>query len=201
MLSGTEAMHDSEDPVATVLEFWQWACSNLWDDGVRGDFAEFVVARCLGLPPKIPVAGVIETWESHDFETGSGIKVEVKSSASQQAWPTTGPRNIQFSIKKTKPMKEGYGPETGRVLHADVYVFCELKGDSQRFEQSDLVHWQFFDLAEWKFYVVPKRWIEQRMGQQTQTSLTLSALKSASFGPLPWKQLKDAVQQVARRRA
>ncbi len=197
MLSGTEPIHDSGDPLATVHEFWQWAYSNLWDDPIRGAFAEFVVARCLGVPPKVPVVGVIEPWRSYDFETASGVKVEVKSSSSQQAWETKRPGRIRFSISKTQPMKEGYGPETERVLHADVYVLCELKADSHSFDCDDLAQWQFFDLAEWKFHVVPRRWMEVRLGKRDQTSLAPSTLEAENFGPWSWKQLESAVQRCS----
>ncbi|MGB2693789.1 MAG: hypothetical protein WBD55_01230, partial [Dehalococcoidia bacterium] len=106
MLSGSERIHNGGAPITTLSEFWQWAYSNLWDDVIRGAFAEFVVARRLGLQPL--VSSIFEPWVSYDLKTADGLMVEVKSSCSQQAWKTKRPTSIQFPVKKTQPMNKGY---------------------------------------------------------------------------------------------
>ncbi|MGB2694073.1 MAG: hypothetical protein WBD55_02665, partial [Dehalococcoidia bacterium] len=67
----------------------------------------------------------------------------------------------------------------------------------ERFDHDDLAHWQFFDLTEWKFYVVPRRWLEERLGEKKKTSLSPSTLEAEEFGPLSWEELETAVHQFA----
>lgn len=62
-----------------LLNFWQWANSDLLNNVDRGKLAEFIVATSLGISNNISA-----TWDSYDLEyMGKGI--EIKSSAYLQS--------------------------------------------------------------------------------------------------------------------
>ena len=81
---------DLENP--TVLDFWQWAFSDLRANNVRGVFAEWLVAKLLNLNPQTR-----DSWAGWDLETPEGIKIEVKTSAYLQSWSQKRPSVIIFS--------------------------------------------------------------------------------------------------------
>ncbi len=60
---------------AKVLDFWQWAYSNLKANDVRGVLAEWLVAKIVGLE-----LGPRVSWEGWDLITPEGAKIEVKAS-------------------------------------------------------------------------------------------------------------------------
>lgn len=53
------------------------------DDGTKGDFAEWLVARLLGL--SVEPGGYI-SGGNYDFDAADGITIEVKSSSYWQSW-------------------------------------------------------------------------------------------------------------------
>ncbi|HET9365948.1 MAG TPA: hypothetical protein VFP71_13140 [Candidatus Angelobacter sp.] len=55
----------------TLLNFWQWAASDLVSNTTRGLLAEFIVAAALGLTSEPR-----EEWRSFDLLTTSGRKIE-----------------------------------------------------------------------------------------------------------------------------
>lgn len=75
-LQGQERLHGGGlDPAdARVLEFWRWAFGDLCHNNVRGVFAEWLVAKLLGveLPP------TRDAWAAHDLEWRDGLTIEVK---------------------------------------------------------------------------------------------------------------------------
>jgi hypothetical protein len=66
----------------TLLDFWQWAYSDLLSNTNRGRLAEFIVARALSLG----LTDVRIEWDAVDLVTPTGVKVEVKSAAYLQSW-------------------------------------------------------------------------------------------------------------------
>ncbi len=85
-----------------LLSFWQWSGSDLL--GIRAQLAEYIVARALGLGD-----GMCSGWGSHDLQTSTGLKIEVKSSAYLQGWAQKSHTKPLFSIKGarigTRPAK------------------------------------------------------------------------------------------------
>jgi hypothetical protein len=64
----------------TIVDFWQWAYSDLLQNTTRGVLAEYIVAVLLGLDekPRNP-------WTSYDLKLANGKTVEVKTMSRLQA--------------------------------------------------------------------------------------------------------------------
>ncbi len=78
----------------TVVEFWQWAMSDVRMNTVRGYLAEFMVARATGDPRKARIE-----WASIDVLTRDDAKVEVKASGYLQSWTSTSPTTPRWGFK------------------------------------------------------------------------------------------------------
>ena len=76
-LFGADALPEN----GTVMEFWAWALGDLCDDDVKGWFAEWLVAKLLGIPTPRRVS-----WANSDLITPQGVRIEVKSSSYWQSW-------------------------------------------------------------------------------------------------------------------
>lgn len=76
-MTGDEPLTVGGEPLAggPVIDFWQWSMSSLLDNTVRGLFAEYLVARALG----VTHAGVRVEWDAVDIVTESGLRVEAVS--------------------------------------------------------------------------------------------------------------------------
>jgi hypothetical protein len=80
--NGSEAFHIANTGRGfDVQSFWQWACSDLCSNLLRGMAGEFLVAQAVGC-----AHGTRTEWDALDVITASGIKVEVKTSAYIQTW-------------------------------------------------------------------------------------------------------------------
>lgn len=184
--SGSEPFHDGGHPVGgTLLEFWQWSASDLVSNATRGVLAEYIVALALG--------GLMEPvrreWDAYDLKLADGTKVEVKSAAYVQAWKQTRPSTIVFQVGK----RRWWDAETGMSSdepsrHADVYVFALLK--HQERDTLDPLN-----IAQWEFYVLPTRTLNERT--RSQHSITLPSLRELSGGPRTFEQLRNAVDLAA----
>jgi hypothetical protein len=75
---------------ATVVDFWQFALSDLRMNNTRGYLAEFLVAKAVGA-----TAGRVE-WDAFDVLAPSGARIEVKATGTfgPQALPTTVARFV-----------------------------------------------------------------------------------------------------------
>ena len=172
MKTGREKFfNQSSDPNLNVLKFWQWSYSNLLTNTTRGILAEFLVASSLDLNKKSR-----EVWKNYDLELKSEVKIEVKSSAPNQAWEQTKLSTIKFDIsKKAKDNTVDSSGEPNRW--ADIYVFCVLNKKDP------------MNLDNWDFYVLQTEHINERCGDQQ--TITLSSLekklperKKCRFGEL-----------------
>jgi hypothetical protein len=104
------------------LSFWQWSCSDLVGNALRGVLTEYIVATAVCGADKVRIE-----WDAYDIETPEGIKVEVKSGAYIQSWSQKKLSAIQFGIQQT----QGWNAKTNnysiqKARQADVYVFCVL---------------------------------------------------------------------------
>lgn len=72
--------------------------------------------------------------------------------------------------------------------HADVYVFALLK--HQERDTLDPLN-----IAQWEFYVLPTRTLNERT--RSQHSITLPSLRELSGGPRTFEQLRNAVDHAA----
>lgn len=85
---------------ATLLDFWQWAYSDILSNRNRAVFAEFLVGHaldCLQVPR-------IE-WDAVDLRY-NGFRIEVKSAAAVQSWFQRRPSRVAFGIAGTTPERQ-----------------------------------------------------------------------------------------------
>ena len=167
---GNEALEHS------LLDFWQWATSNLLVNTTRGVLAEYIVALDLGVAD-----GIREVWDAFDLLLPDGIKIEVKSGAYLQSWRQTALSRVVFSISPARQFDDSlndYGVEY--VRSADVYVFAVLNHkDKQAIDP--------LNLAQWEFYVLLTRILDEKYPTQKTIGLSsLLALKPiiAHFGEI-----------------
>lgn len=159
-----------------LFGFWQWACSDLSSNTMRGVLAEYIVACELGI-----AASTRREWDAYDLITNDGVKLEIKSASYLQTWVQSRLSAISFDIAPTKGWNAStneYSSEFKR--QADVYVFCLLHHQ----EKSTL---DPLDLDQWTFYLLPASVLNTRL--PTQKRISLSALLKlkpvqASFGEI-----------------
>ena len=160
-MTGQEPFHRGGAPLDVgVLDFWQWADSELLSNALRGRLAEYLVALDLGVAD-----GMRTEWDPYDLRTLGGITVEVKSGAYLQAWYQPRPSKISFKIARTlawDPTTGKYDTESRR--QAQVYVFAVLGGP----EQTDV---DPLDLSQWRFHVLGTETLDNRLGGQKTLAL------------------------------
>jgi len=176
-----------------VLDFWAWALGDLCDDDVKGWFAEWMVARLLGVPTARRIS-----WANSDLITREGVRIEVKSTSYWQSWKLID----EFGWQRSEPTHKvpedraiGFGGLQARdalatskgsdtVMHkSDLYVFALQ-------HEKDQERWNALDLAQWEFYMLPV----DEVRRFTTTRIGLLALR-AKQAPLS----AAALSQVGRR--
>lgn len=163
-LFGQEMLLSPEIDLAnpTVMDFWQWAFSDICANSTRGIFAEWLVAKLLGIQPALR-----DPWAGWDLETPGGVKIEVKTGAYLQSWSQKSHSKIKFSGLSGRLLNPDSSYAKVATYNADLYVFCvQIEKDSSK--------WNALDLDQWRFYIVRKEAIEQR----GCNSLSLSVVAS-----------------------
>lgn len=182
--TGTEPLHrDGESLGSTVLDFWRWSSSDLLANTTRGILAEFLVATALEIPRAVRVE-----WDAFDLVTPSGVRIEVKSAATWQAWAQKRPFALTFGIAPTW----GWDAATNTTsdLHrrqANLYVFAVLD-HAEKFAVDPL------NVAQWTFYVVPAATLDAHCGGQK--TIRLARLLALGARPVPFEGLRVAVTQA-----
>lgn len=177
-INGNDAIVGTD---ARVSDFWQFAMSDLRMNNTRGYFAEFLVARALGLNNVTRVE-----WDAYDLLLGD-VRIEVKSSAYLQAWEQRQLSRISFSgLRGTRyHPRYGYDP-SGKGLNAHVYVFCVQTATSHR-ELDPL------DVGQWAFYVVKRSALEKVAG----ASIGLDSVMRLAMNDTNWNDLRVSVLDAA----
>lgn len=144
----------------TLADYWRWAHSNLIDNAERGAFAEYLVHIAMQSTEPARI-----NWDRFDVKSPEGIAIEVKTSGYIQSWAQTRPSSISFSIKPTY----GWDSETNSYAakcarQSDVYVFCLL-------DHKDQETLNPLDTAQWKFFVLPTRVLNEKVGDQKTIAL------------------------------
>ena len=182
-LSGNEIFTTSSDPLEfNVLDFWQWANSDLLSNTARGVLAEYLVAKDLGINMSIRI-----DWDSYDLETEDGIKIEVKSSAFVQSWEQNDYSEINFDIAP-KYVWTGKGNELSeqKMRSADYYVFCLLK-------EKDQGKIDPMNMDQWEFYVL-KTEVLNTLGDQKK--IGLNSLKILQPMTCKFGEIESAIEPV-----
>ena len=146
--------------VGKLLDFWQWAYSDLIGNTERGAIAEYLVACALGIQ-----GGTRISWDKYDLVSPDGITIEVKSSDYLQTWDQEKLSSPLFSIQPTlgwDSITNRYDKEKKR--QADIYVFCVHK-------HKDTATVNPLDTAQWDFYVLPTTQLNEQAGDQRTISL------------------------------
>ncbi len=170
-----------------LVDFWQWSASDLLNNVTRGNLAEFIVAKALGIS-----TAVRTVWAAYDLlmtlETGRQLKIEVKSAAYLQGWEQDKYSLIQFDARKTKALDEATSIYAGTSKRqADVYVFALLK-------HKDRPTIEPLNLAQWDFYVLSTATLNREIGEGHSISLkTLNKLTC----PVSFSNLLPSVVQAA----
>ena len=86
----------SQSKKRNLIDFWQWAYSDIIGNTERGNLAEYLVALACGVDNKTRIS-----WDAYDLELENGTKVEVKSSAYLQSWKQKDYSKPIFNIPKT----------------------------------------------------------------------------------------------------
>ena len=163
-----------------LLEFWEWAHSDIMSNTERGRLAEFIVAKAMGA-----ASGHRVEWDLYDVKTPDEITIEVKTSAYLQTWRQTQLSNIIFDIAPKMEWVAGinqYKPQPKR--HAMVYVFC-------LFAAQDGMTANPMALDQWEFYVLPTRVLDAHM--PVQKTIGLKSLVKLGARKVSFDELKAAV--------
>lgn len=180
-LTGSEIIKGFND--LRVLDFWQWAYSDMLSNAERGVFAEWLVSKALSAN-----SGIRTEWDRYDVLTPSGIKVEVKSSGYLQSWNQSKLSKLIFGIAPTF----GWDKETNVYdkeckRQADVYVFC-VHNCKERENANPL------DLSQWDFYVMSTAAINESF--DAQKSVTLSKLLQKGARRCKYNELDNVVNAI-----
>lgn len=159
----------------------------------RGDYVETMISELLGedweLTWKMPKHNSWSVWDIENKVTGK--KIEVKQSASWQAWETQKPSVPQFGIQERDHIYRGdSGGEVGEIelfdnpkRVVDLYIFAWHAASSRK----DADH---RDRTQWEFYVVPTDKLPE-----AQKYIGLSSIKKLS-NPVKFNMLAQTVRDM-----
>jgi hypothetical protein len=184
--TGTERLHTGGAITKiSVMDFWQWSASDLLSNAMRGRFAEFIVACALELE-----GGVRTEWDAFDLRTAEGTRIEVKSASYIQSWHQTKHSSINFGIRTTLGWDAATNSSaTTKSRQAQVYVFCLL-------HHQDKATVDPLDLAQWKFYVLPTRVLDECL--PAQKSISLTSLLRLNPEVCEFSALRRAIKSAAK---
>ena len=175
---------DREPKGFSLLDFWIWSGSNVLNNTLRGQIAEYIITKATGA--KLPAIRI--EWNSVDVITSQGISIEVKSAAYFQSWHQDEPSKISFDIKKTRPWDNETNQRAKTPCRsAQVYVFCLLTNKDRNTINP-------LDLSQWKFYILPTTVIDSCLGNQK--TVGLSRLKKLGAKIVNYDQIDDTISQV-----
>ncbi|MGB0864197.1 MAG: hypothetical protein ACPG19_08915 [Saprospiraceae bacterium] len=137
-----------------ITDFWKWTLSDLVENRNRGILAEFIVKEAL----QIKSSSRIE-WDSYDFETVKGVRIEVKSSAYIQSWKQNEYSTISFNIKPTHKYTGNNQFSEDKKRQSDVYIFCILA--HQNFNTINPMC-----LEQWEFYMIKTKTLDKELKEQ-----------------------------------
>jgi hypothetical protein len=161
-----------------LLDFLSWAYSDLCDDVNKGIFAEWLVAKILGIKSHRRYL-----WANSDLETSSGVRIEVKASAYWQSWKALNPDGSLKDLSKViiqPDNKIRFGGLVARdTIDNSKQEFGSLKSDYYCFcfhTEKNYEAWNAMDISKWEFYLVAAKDIKTK-------SVSLKWLKERGYGP------------------
>ena len=182
--SGEESFRTKGIPLENKLfGFWQWACSDLSSNTMRGVLAEYIVASELGI-----ATNTRREWDAYDLETKDGVKLEIKSASYLQTWAQPKLSEILFDIAPTKGWNTSTNEYSDEIKRqADVYVFCLLHHQ----EKSTL---DPLDLDQWTFYLLSTSVLNAK--KPNQKKIGLSALLKLNPVKVSFGEIGLAIKKI-----
>jgi hypothetical protein len=166
-----------------LLGFWQWACSDLSSNTMRGILAEYIVAYELGI-----ATNTRREWDAYDLTTKDGVKLEIKSASYLQTWAQPKLSKILFDIAPTKGWNASTNEYSSEIKRqADVYVFCLLHHQ----EKSTL---DPLDLDLWTFYLLPTSVLDSN--KPNQKTIGLSALLKLNPAQVSFGEISSSIKKI-----
>jgi hypothetical protein len=186
--NGDESFHVAGEPLEFDLQsYWRWTASDLLNNTSRGNLAEFIIGKALGVASPLRA-----TWDEYDLLTNEGLRIEVKSAAYIQSWGQKKHSRPTFGISPSRSWDEEKGRMASALRHSDVYVFALLHHKEQQSIDPT-------DLSQWTFYVLPTRVLDERC--PSQKTIGLSTLRALGAQKTGFDGLRDAVLEMADRTA
>lgn len=148
-----------KDTDLTILEFWRWHFSEIYD--LQSKFAEYIVGKALGLTE----AQNVGDWTLFDM-IYRGKRIEVKETSYYHAWQTDEePKSKQRVFGITKAYDDYKKSNSPFRRQNDIYIFCLNIGETK--EASNPL-----ELNNWQFYVIPTEIINEECGDAKSISLS-----------------------------
>ena len=169
--------------IGKLIDFWQWAHSDLIGNTERGAIAEYLVACALGIQNGIRIS-----WDKYDLVSREGIAIEVKTSGYLQTWDQQKLSAISFVIQPTYGWDRKTNQyDVSKKRQADVYVFCVHKHK----EQSTI---NPLDTAQWLFYLITTDKLNETIGDQR--TISLSSLIKIGAIPCAFEELHEQITKL-----
>lgn len=181
---GTETIHsDGKVFPHNMLSFWQWACSDILGNTLRGILAEYIVLSDLG-----NTNGVRQEWGAYDILMNNKIKIEVKSSSYLQSWSQSKLSVISFGIQPTYGWDANTNTQsTVLKRQADAYVFCVLSHKNKLTVDP-------LNMKHWEFYVIATKTLDEAIPRQK--SIRLSSLLSLKPIKCEYGNIKESIEMA-----
>ena len=173
------------DSVFSVLDFWQYAYSQL--DSSADILAEFFVARALG----IEKAENVDYWTAYDMSYRNK-RIEVKSTRYVHPWNKQISKVRTFSIEPSdndywEYAKCGVNAGKKRSRQSEVYVFC-LNSNM------DIPANDPLKVDDWVFYVIPTFVINNYCKDNPeQKRISLNVVRRLAKNGVSFEELRDTV--------
>ena len=164
----------------TMLDFWKYQYSNIYD--IQEYIAEFIVGKALGINEPMNRDG----WTLWDIDY-KGKRIEVKQTSYYHSWQekiANGKISQQRTFSITPAFTRYKDSTTAYERQNDIYVFCLNTGTNEA-ESYPL------DMANWEFYVVPTKIINDNCASEQKT---ISLGKVRKLAPLTrFNELKNVI--------
>lgn len=194
MYKGNENLiSDGQYLSSTIEDFWRWAYSDLIQNTNRGVFAEFLVAKAIGLNTDADRSA----WTAYDLDgpviqsTGVRSRIEVKCAAKVQTWGMKHPDNLTFSIRPAKLLTDnvGYEDDSPRQRNNDLYVFSVYNATTTDVNPLDMYWWDFYVLSTYDLECSKYR---------SRHTISLKSLQDLGCNPIRFCDLGDQIENVCR---
>ena len=183
LMTGNEPLTLDGKPVgSTLLDFWRFQYSNIWD--MQDSISEYIVAKALGQD----VPNNKNGWTLWDT-TYRGKRIEIKETGYFYSWQKDGkisPVRV-FGIRKAYSK---YKDNTSSFKRQnDLYIFCLNTGKTK--EESNPL-----ELTHWRFWVIPTSTINELCGDNKTISLGRVKKLAKNENGVGFSDLKASIDEV-----